>query len=291
MDSVELKMWRRYGWGPRKSAASPSRELLNLDKRALLDRILSDQPAERRLSIRWFRYAGVCQVGWGIYKPQQPKESRRKVNAEAAKALKLASARRAATELRRSLLAICADRMLTLTYAENMTDREQAIKDLMRFIRVMRKKFPRWQSVAVLEYQKRGAVHFHIGLGGFYDINDVRAAWENIVGRGAVNMAFEPRGKGNSCSKLAGYMAKYLSKDVDEGRKPGDHRYFKTEGTADGRREVYYIPNHAPVGEEQAWAVEILKTLLAPDGGFPANMWFGPVGMGGSGYASAEVAC
>ena len=292
MDLTELNFWKRGGWEPgyRHAGTLPAPPVLfNLDKRALLDRFISDQPAERRFSIRWFRSAGVCQVGWGIYKQERKHLTKNKMTRKLALDHAKASANRAATEVRRSLLSICADRMLTLTYAENMMDRKQALSDLMKFIRVMRRECPWWQSVSVLEYQKRGACHFHIGLSGFYDINIIRRTWESIVGRGAVNMAFEPRGRGNSCSKLAGYMAKYLAKDLDEGRNPGDHRYFKTEGTHEGRREVFFVPNSAPQGYEQDWAVDVLKSLLTPKGGFPQNLWIAPVGIGGSGYASAEV--
>jgi len=229
-------------------------------------------------------------VGWGIYKPEQHVSRTKKTDPEKAKMNAIQSAKRAATEVRRSLLSICADRMLTLTYAENMTDRKRAIEDLMKFIRIMRRKCNWWQSVAVLEYQQRGACHFHIGLGGFYDISEIRAAWKSLGG-GAVNMAFEPRGNGNSCSKLASYMAKYLAKDLDEGRKPGEHRYFKTECSEDGRKQTFFIPSTAPIGIEREIAVDIMKRLICPDGGFPGNLWFGPEGMGSSGYASAEVSC
>lgn len=282
---------RLGGWAaPRGGRPSPVR-LLNLDKRALLDRLKSDQPAERRLTVRWFAGAGVCQIGWGTYKHEQHQARPKKTTPDRAKMNAIQSAKRAATEVRRSLLSICADRMLTLTYAENMTDRTRAIQHLMKFIRIMRRKCSRWQSVAVLEYQKRGACHFHIGLGGFYDISEIRAAWESIVGRGAVNMAFEPRGQGNACSKLASYMAKYLAKDLDEGRKAGEHRYFKTEQSEDGRKQTYFIPASAPIGIERELSVDIMKQLICPDGGFPSNLWFGPEGMGSSGYASAEVSC
>lgn len=287
-DSVieRLGGWPRPRWG--RALPSP---VLNLDKRALLDRLKSDQSAERRLTVRWFERAGVCQVGWGIYKPEQHQCRAKKMTCERAKDNAIQSARRAATEVRRSLLSICADRMLTLTYAENMTDRKQALEDLGKFVRIMRRKCPRWESVSVLEYQQRGACHFHIGLGGFYDINDIRAAWQSVVGRGSCNMAFEPRGNGNPCSKLAGYMAKYLAKDLDTGRKPGEHRYFKTECMEDGRKQTFYIRATAPIGIERRMAVEVMKALLCPTGGFPGNLWFAPEGMCSSGYASSERLC
>ena len=277
------------GWPSRSRLGLPS-PVLNLDKSALLDRLRSDQPAERRLSVRWFAKSGVCQVGWGIYKPEKRVDRSRKTNAAKAECNRKMSAKRAATEIRRSCLAIAADRMLTLTYAENMTDRAQALRDFGAFIRICRREFPGWESVAVLEYQQRGACHFHIALSGFYDVVKLRSIWHSIIGRGSVNMAWEPRyGRGNVCSKLASYMGKYLAKEVDEGRKPGEHRYFKTECVADGRRQVFYIRFDAPLGIERRIAVEVMRELICSEEvRFPSNLWFGPEGMGSSGCASSE---
>ena len=131
---------RLGGWPARLGGRPP---LLNLDKRALLDRLKSDQPAHRRFTVRWFSAAGVVQIGWGTYKPERHINRPKKTDPEKAKINAMQSAKRAATEVRRSLLSICADRMLTLTYAENMTDRIRALSDLHKFIRIMRRKFPR----------------------------------------------------------------------------------------------------------------------------------------------------
>jgi hypothetical protein len=208
---------------------------------------------------------------------------------------------RAAANIRRDLLAIGADRMLTLTYRENQSDRKKALKDLARFVRVMRKRFSHWASVTVLEYQQRGACHFHLALAGFYDVVVLRSEWVEIVGRvavtredgsmqmmpnGNIDMAFEPDGRGNPCSKLAAYMAKYLRKGLDEGREVGDHRYFRTQGI-ERPREVYYIAPDAPEDEEMGLSYEVITTLLSSVGGYPA-IWFGPTGPGRSGCAHGE---
>jgi len=60
---------------------------------------------------------------------------------------------------------IGADRMITLTYRENMTDRETALKHWDRFRRRMR-KHKQFHYVAVIEEQARGALHFHIAVNG-----------------------------------------------------------------------------------------------------------------------------
>src|SRR5690606_33091309 len=75
------------------------------------------------------------------------------------------------------------DRLLTLTYRENERDYEKCLADFKRFVRLMRKRFGEgFYYVAVPEEQKRGAIHFHLAIKGFYPINTVRRLWRKAVG-------------------------------------------------------------------------------------------------------------
>lgn len=257
--------------------------LFNLDKSTLLDRMLSDVPAERRLCIRYFRRAGILQGSWGVYKSEQRKPGSGNLSEQQILDNQVRATRRAVANIQRDLLSMSADRMLTLTYASNQQDRAAALEHLRRFIRVMRRMFSHWQSVTVLEYQKRGAIHFHVAVSGFYDVSLVRAEWQKIIGEKAIiNMAFQPDGSGNPCGKLAAYMGKYLAKDMDEGRQFGEHRYFRTEGI-ERPRCVFYIPDSAPYGHERNLTLDCITTLLGADGHFP-TLWAGPSQGGFSGY-------
>jgi hypothetical protein len=246
--------------------------LFNLDKSTFLDRMFSDCPSERRLIIRYFKRAGVLQGSWGVYKTEQQKSGSGKLTEEEILFNQVRATRRAVANIRRDLLTITADRMITLTYESNQQDRKAALGHLRQFIRVMRREFAHWQSVSVLEYQKRGAIHFHIAVSGFYEIEIIRSSWQRIIGeKSIVNMAFQPDGRGNPCGKLASYMGKYLAKDMDQGRTFGEHRYFRTEGI-ERPREVYYIPDSAPYGYERMLTLESITTLLCSDGHFP-TVW------------------
>ena len=237
----------------------------NLDKSTLLDRLRSVQPAERRLRVRYFRPARVIQTSCGVYKPEQRKQGTGKKTPEEMAYNQLRATQRAAANIRRDLLTMTADRMVTLTYVSNMTDRLQALQHLRAWIRVMRREFPGWQSLSVMEFQKRGAIHFHVALTGFYDISVLRREWQSIIGeKSIVNLAFSPDGKGNCYAKLAAYMAKYLAKDSQEGRKAGEHRYFRT-CSIQRPSEVFYIPASAPNTEEFDLSYEIITTLLGQD--------------------------
>src|SRR5438067_6400610 len=65
---------------------------------------------------------------------------------------------RATGEIRRKCLAIRADHLVTLTYRNNVEDRERVLTDLDRLRRMLSRGGYSMPYVAVLEGQKRGAI-------------------------------------------------------------------------------------------------------------------------------------
>lgn len=250
--------------------------------------MLQNQPAERRFKVRHWSNQGVIQVGWGVYKPEQKKPGGRAVSDQERADNQQRASRRAAGQIRRDLLTIAADRMLTLTYRENMTDRGRAVADLARFNRAMKTRYEHWASVSVMEWQARGSAHFHLGVAGFYPVEEVRSVWRSIIGEGNIDIAFRPDGRGNQFSKLAAYMAKYLTKDLDQGRKPGEHRYFRCQ-VPDHPTETYYIPAGCPLGIEERMAEEVVEAALQLRDLAHCTFWQSGSGMGGAGFVSAEL--
>ena len=51
---------------------------------------------------------------------------------------------------------------ITLTYAENMQDLTQSKKDLEKCIRLLQKDYQGFKYLYVLEFQTRGAIHYHM---------------------------------------------------------------------------------------------------------------------------------
>ncbi len=138
---------------------------------------------------------------------------------------------RAKGVIRRKCLTIGADHLVTLTYRENVQDRTRTLEEMERFHRMLKRAGASLQYVTVLEYQQRGAIHLHIAVRGFQDVRLLRRCWYRIVGdrQGQVNVK-GPR-PGSSPVKLARYLSKYISKDLEAlPRKTGEHRYFCSLG-------------------------------------------------------------
>ena len=163
---------------------------------------------------------------------------------------------RAKGAVRRRLLTIGADHLLTLTYRENVTEVVKAEEDLRQFLKLVRERYSEYPYVAVWERQKRGAIHWHLGVPGFQDVRLLRMCWLQVVGEGNGNIDVRgPRGNKISCASLARYIAKYILKGEEE-RRRGQHRYRCSIGVV-VPKEVYRL---GAISLEQA--IEIGKNLI-----------------------------
>ncbi len=172
------------------------------------------------------------ESSWGKVDPRPGKRGFKGKSANKEQNEKRARAR-ATGEIRRKCLSIGADHLVTLTYRDNVEDRERVLTDLERLRRMLSRGGYSMPYVAVLECQKRGAIHPHLAVRGFQDIRLLRRCWYKIVGKaqGQVNVK-GPR-PGTSPVKLARYLSKYISKDIDsQPREFEEHRYFCSLGIA-----------------------------------------------------------
>jgi hypothetical protein len=147
------------------------------------------------------------------------------------------AARRAKKQVRLCCKTIGADRLVTLTYGENMLDRARALKDFDAFRRRIG-KLRDFHYVAVIEEQERGALHFHIAVRGRQDFVTLRSVWQRVLGAGPngeqmgqVNVRNPNRfGFGvKGAHKIASYIAKYCGKDMAS-RDLNEKRYFRSRG-------------------------------------------------------------
>lgn len=164
------------------------------------------------------------------------------------------AARRARQKLRWLIKCIGADRLLTLTFRENVTEYEQAEKHLSKFLTRCRNEWgSEFKFAVVPERQKRGAWHFHLALRGFWNVNKLRAFWWRTLG---VKVGFSSEGKpvmldgtvtpGNvditspvvrgqkrrawAIDRLASYLAKYVAKTLGTEDLGGKPSYRGTRG-------------------------------------------------------------
>lgn len=139
------------------------------------------------------------------------------------------STQRARTSVRRLAKVKALTSMLTLTTRENIADRATFARHLDAFFKRVRRVFPNFEYVCVLERQKRGAWHAHVAVRKFAaflphkgtlvkSYNLFRALWQGVLGGeglGAVNAHHGNKRVRGSIAKLAGYLTKYIGKHFD----------------------------------------------------------------------------
>ena len=125
--------------------------------------------------------------------------------------------KRAKAKIRRICMAGGFDHLLSLTYRENIVDKDRAWKHFERFVRLVHRYIRDWQYVVTTEQQERGAYHFHLGVKGYQDVNLLRSLWRSVVGDGNIDVSYIKTKKGCQWkrNKLAQYLAKYIDKDMD----------------------------------------------------------------------------
>lgn len=142
--------------------------------------------------------------------------------------------------------------ILTLTYAENMSDINRGYRDFTRFFNSLKKTLPSLRFIGVPEFQKRGAVHFHVLVWGFPadfvctgSYRFYRGPTDLKAKKHFVHDCLEEKqcerntrylakrwGFGflditptDGSPKIAGYLAKYMSKSMQDSRLVGKRAY------------------------------------------------------------------
>ena len=108
---------------------------------------------------------------------------------------------------------------VTLTYSENIQNMAQAKKDLSYFLKNIQKIKKDFKYIAIPEFQKRGAIHFHL-------LTNLSLEDKNIVVRQKDNKKYfdiKFWNKGftsfemldSDIKKVVGYISKYMTKECD----------------------------------------------------------------------------
>ena len=114
------------------------------------------------------------------------------------------------------------NKFFTLTFAENVTDLYFARYEFDKFTKRLKTLYKGFQYVVVVEFQKRGAVHFHLLCNLPYTPADkLQALW----GHGFVKI-----NRIDKVDNVGAYVTKYMTKDGMDERLTGRKCYSMSKG-------------------------------------------------------------
>lgn len=163
------------------------------------------------------------------------------------------AARRAKQKVRYLAKSMGVNALWTLTYRDNVQDRELVLKHLDAFRRRVVALFGEWAYIAVIERQKRGAFHIHLATHalpsrivkpGYRPVKSwdvMRAIWRHVAGEHGGNFDEAKRQRWGvrkdrpkpimGAGAIASYIAGYVAKDMLESEL-NRKRYSASKGTA-----------------------------------------------------------
>lgn len=197
------------------------------------------------------------------------------------------STRRARTAVRRLAKFKGLTTLLTLTYRENMQDRERLVRDVDVFLKRVRRAIPTFEYICVFERQKRGAWHAHFAVRKVqpwylskgvmvrsYDL--LRSMWRAVVGTDNGNIdVSRNKAVSRSSAKLAAYLSKYIGKTFDQAEK------HVNAYSASGRALPPAVSERL-LTDSQATAIAQLFDLIEPE--VAAQCEFHSAHIDGGGY-------
>lgn len=135
---------------------------------------------------------------------------------------------RARNNLRRLALSNFNNRskFITLTFRENMEDLAEANKLFKAFMRKLKKVQSDLKYLAVIEFQERGAIHYHLLSNLKYvRVEKIRAMWRSVVGEGNIDLQ-----RIDKVDNIGAYVIKYMTKEDADPRLIGKKMYQTSKG-------------------------------------------------------------
>lgn len=115
-------------------------------------------------------------------------------------------------------------KFLTLTHAANITDIKYSNSEFTKFIkRLKRHTNTDIKYIAVIEFQKRGSIHYHIVIFNlpYTRKEEIARIWRHgYVKINAIDNIYN----------IGAYVSKYMGKDVGDDRLVGEKCYFTSRG-------------------------------------------------------------
>jgi len=110
---------------------------------------------------------------------------------------------------------------LTLTFKKNITDIKEANYEYKKFIQRFYTKYGKYKYVTVIEFQKRGAVHYHTLLFNVPYIKDLHLKIKKIWKNGMTEI--KPI---QDIKNISAYVSKYIRKGFFDKRLSHNKAYF-----------------------------------------------------------------
>jgi len=204
---------------------------------------------------RVIKYGDTTDIDIVVTQPRSTCVTYERLDEEQERARSLLRARRKLVDAVRCLRA---NRILTLTSEECITDRDIFLWCVRKFVRLMKQRHKEWKCVYALELQKRGAWHAHLAVVGMQYADEASALWASILEeerKGQYHLGGILTGK-----RAAGYISKYIGKDLPEGERPRyGHHYGRSRGLTP-ESEIYNLIN-STIGDLEAWALATFDSL------------------------------
>ena len=127
-------------------------------------------------------------------------------------------------------------RFFTATFADNVKEMDYANHEFKKFIQRLKYNYDDFKYLSVVEFQKRGAIHYHmLSDFGYIEHSDLGRLW----GNGHVWIRdLLTANKGNPVTNVGRYIAKYMNKNVLDERLMGKKAYFTSKNLK--RPEIIY---------------------------------------------------
>lgn len=137
-------------------------------------------------------------------------------------------------------------KFITLTFADNITDVKKANKEFKKFIQRLRYKYGNeFKYAAVIQFQERGAVHYHMMSDlPYIPHSQMQEIWRN---------GFVYLNKITHVDNVGAYMIRYMGKEMTDTRLMGQKSYMTSKNLV---RPVEFIGDAAD---------EVLKKLNLDD--------------------------
>lgn len=248
----------------------------------------------RSPSIEQLRDSDACAAGVGVSDHWKARRAAALLEAEPMPEREIEanherSCRRAKQAVRWRIKGQRLDHMLTLSVRENVTDRAVFKAYWAKFIKLIKAKNggKDWPYVAAVETQERGALHLHVAVQGRQDVHKLRGLWWRALGcrvgwskgvphclevetPGNIDVRGPRRGRKWRSRSLAGYLSKYIGKEVASVGK-NERKYWAPTGWSCPKRVVFLEAQ-----DLRSALIETADLFAAASGGFWGSPWKSP---------------